>query len=158
MPRARTALAVALLLAVPLVGCANPQQEYCSALADEQKNLESLSAGAGDPGTGDLARTIDVFERLRAKAPEDMVDEWDTYVMALQSLERALADAGADESMFTNGVRPEGMSERDYAAISSAAVELRSTRVVEAAAGIQNQARDVCKIDLAALQPDASGD
>jgi hypothetical protein len=139
---------VVLLLVLPLAGCESQQEKYCSALADEQKNLESLSAGAGDPGSGDLARTIDVFERLRAEAPDDMVDEWDTYVTALQALEKALVDAGADESMFTDGERPKGMSKDDYAAISSAAVELRSTRVVEAAAGIENQASDVCKIDL----------
>jgi hypothetical protein len=148
--RARTSAAglVALLLVLPLAGCASEQEKYCSALADEQKNLESLSAGADDPGSGDLSRTIDVFERLRAEAPDDVVDEWDTYVTALQALEKALDDAGADETMFTDGERPEGMSKDDYEAISSAAVELRSTRVVEAAAGIENQANDVCKIDL----------
>jgi hypothetical protein len=143
------AVAAALLLVVlPLAGCASRQEKYCSALQDEQKNLESLSAGAGDPGSGDLSRTIDVFERLRGEAPDDMVDEWDTYVTALQALEKALADAGADESMFTDGERPKGMSKADYDSISSAALELRSTRVVEAAAGIENQASDVCKIDL----------
>ena len=50
--------------------------------------------------------------------------------------------------MFTDGERPEGMSKDDYESISSAALELRSTRVVEAAAGIENQASDVCNIDL----------
>ncbi len=150
MLRARTRAAglVVLLLVLPLAGCASEKEEYCSALQDEQKNLERLSAGSDDPGSGDLARTIDVFERLRAEAPDDMVDEWDTYVTALQALEKALDDAGADESMFSDGERPEGMSKDDYASISSAAVELRSTRVVQAAAGIENQARDVCKIDL----------
>lgn len=138
----------ALLLVLPVAGCASEQETYCSALADEQKNLERISAGSDDPASGDLARTIDVFERLRAEAPDDMADEWDTYVLALQALEKALDDAGADESMFTDGERPEGMSKDDYASISSAAVELRSTRVVQAAAGIENQARDVCKIDL----------
>jgi hypothetical protein len=147
--RARTrAAGLVVLLVLPLAGCAGQQEEYCSALQDEQKNLERLSAGSDDPGSGDLARTIDVFERLRAEAPDDMVDEWDTYVTALQALEKALDDAGADESMFSDGERPEGMSKDDYASISSAAVELRSTRVVQAAAGIENQARDVCKIDL----------
>lgn len=137
-----------LLLVLPVAGCASEQEQYCSALAEEQKNLERLSAGSDDPGSGDLARTIEVFERLRAEAPDDMVDEWDTYVTALQALQQALDDAGADESMFTDGERPEGMSKDDYASISSAAVELRSTRVVQAAAGIENQARDVCKVDL----------
>jgi hypothetical protein len=150
VPRARAgALGAALLLLVlPLSGCSSQQETYCSTLEDEQKTLESLSAGAGDPGTGDLSKTIDVFERLRADAPDDVLDEWDTYVTALQVLEKALHDAGADESMFTDGERPDGMSKADYERISSAAVELRSTRVVEAAAGIEQHALDVCKVDL----------
>jgi hypothetical protein len=131
-------------------GCSgDPQEEYCSALADQQQTLQRLSADAGDPGRGDLARFIDVFVTLRDAAPDDMVDEWDTYVTAWQALESALDDAGADESMFTDGKRPEGMSRRDYRRISAAAADLRSTRVVAAGAGIEQQALDVCKIDLA---------
>ena len=146
----RLGAGLAVLLLVPLVGCAGEQETYCDAVAEEKQTLEDLSAGADDPEAGTLSETIAVFERLQQDAPDDMVDEWDTYVTALQALEKALDDAGADESMFTDGERPEGMSKDDYASISSAAVELRSTRVVQAAAGIENQARDVCKIDLSA--------
>ncbi|MGN6576836.1 MAG: hypothetical protein ACTHKG_14240 [Nocardioides sp.] len=131
-------------------GCSSdPQEQYCATLSDQQQTLRQLSAGADDPGRGDLARFIDVFETLRDAAPDDVVDEWDTYVTAWQALESALADAGADESMFTDGQRPEGMSRRDYRRISAAAADLRSTRVVAAGAGIEQQALDVCKIDLA---------
>ena len=140
-------LAGAVVLA--LSGCSSdPQQEYCSTLADQQQTLQQLSAGADDPGRGDLARFIDVFETLRDAAPDDMVDEWDTYVTAWQALESALKRAGADESMFTDGKRPDGMSRHDYRRISAAAADLRSTRVVAAGAGIEQQALDVCKIDL----------
>ncbi|MGZ8737978.1 MAG: hypothetical protein ACXWW7_12500 [Nocardioides sp.] len=136
------------LLLVPLVGCAGEQESYCDAMAQEKQTLEDLSAGADDPEAGTLSETIAVFERLQEDAPDDMVDEWDTYVTALRALETALADAGADESMFTDGEKPEGMRDEDYDSISAAAVELRSTRVVEAAAGIEQHALDVCKISL----------
>ncbi len=136
------------LLLVPLVGCAGQQETYCEAVAEEKQTLEDLSAGADDPGKGTLTETIAVFERLQQEAPDDMVDEWDTYVTALQALETALEDAGADESMFTDGEQPEGMSDEDYESISAAALDLRSTRVVEAAAGIEQHALDVCKISL----------
>ncbi|MGZ5417414.1 MAG: hypothetical protein ACXWDI_09560 [Nocardioides sp.] len=136
------------LLLVPLVGCAGEQESYCDAVAQEKQTLEDLSAGADDPEAGTLSETIAVFERLQEDAPDDMVDEWDTYVTALRALETALADAGADESMFTDGEKPEGMRDEDYDSISAAAVELRSTRVVEAAAGIEQHALDVCKISL----------
>jgi hypothetical protein len=144
----RLGAGLAVLLLVPLVGCAGEQETYCDAVAEEKQTLEDLSAGADDPETGTLSETVAVFERLQEDAPDDMVDEWDTYVTALQALETALADAGADESMFTDGEKPEGMSDEDYDSISAAAVELRSTRVVEAAAGIEQHALDVCKISL----------
>jgi hypothetical protein len=50
--------------------------------------------------------------------------------------------------MFADGKRPAGMSRQDYRRISQAAADLRSTRVVAAGAGIEQQALDVCKIDL----------
>ena len=139
---------LAALLLVPLAGCAGEQETYCSTVEEEQRTLAELSEGADDPAAGTLARTIDVFGRLQADAPEDMVDEWDTYVTAWRALETALRDAGADEAMFTDGEKPAGMSEEDYSSISAAAADLRSTRVVEAAAGIEQHALDVCKIDL----------
>lgn len=138
----------ALALVAPLTGCTSQQESYCGTLEDEKQTLADLSASSGDPEAGTLSKTIDVFERLRAEAPDDVVDEWDTYVTALQALESALADAGADESMFTDGERPSGMSEADYESISAAAVELRSTRVVEAAAGLEQHALDVCQVEL----------
>ncbi len=155
----RTRLVGGLLagtVVLALGGCSGSRQEaYCATLADQKDTLQRLSAGAGDPGTGDLARFIDVFETLRGAAPDDVVDEWDTYLTAWQALESALQEAGADESMFTDGSRPEGMSRRDYRRISAAAADLRSTRVVAAGAGIEQQALDVCKIDLngAGLSP-----
>jgi hypothetical protein len=144
----RLGAGLAALLLVPFAGCAGEKETYCDAVAEEKQTLEDLSAGADDPEAGALSKTIDVFERLQENAPDDLVDEWDTYVTALQALETALEDAGADESMFTDGEKPEGMSDEDYDSISAAAVELRSTRVVEAAAGIEKQALDVCKISL----------
>lgn len=145
----RRAWAAGLLVLAPaLVGCSSPQESYCAALEDKQQTLADLAETSSDPGSGALAKTIDVFEGLREEAPEDVQDEWDTFIAAWQTLETALADAGADESMFTDGSRPDGMSEDDYQTISGAAAELRSTRVVEAAAGIEQHALDVCKLDL----------
>jgi hypothetical protein len=143
-------LALGTLLALAAAaGCSGSAQEgYCEALGDAQPALQRLSAGAGDPGTGDLARAVDVFESLRRTAPDDLADEWDTYISAWQALESALRSAGADESMFTDGTRPDSMSSSDYRKISAAAADLRSTRVVVAGAGIERQALDVCGIDL----------
>ena len=146
-PRARI-VTVALALLVGTTGCADQQEKYCAALQDEKQTLARLSARAGDPSSGAIAETIDVFQRLRGQAPHDIVDEWDTFITAWQALESALKDGGADESMFRDGKKPPGMSQEKYATISAAAADLRSTRVVSAAAGIQRQAADVCQVDL----------
>lgn len=150
--RLRAALTAVLLLPVLLAGCASQQEQYCEALAEEKQTLDELGEG-GFEETGTIARTTDVFERLSAEAPDDLRDEWDTLTGAWRGLERALAASGADESMFENGERPEGMSAEDYDRVSQAAVQLRSTRVVEATSGIEQQAQDVCGVDLTGSGP-----
>jgi hypothetical protein len=150
--RARSTLAAVLLLPLLLAGCSSQQEQYCAALEEEQQTLTELGEG-GFEESGTVARTTDVFERLAQEAPEDLRDEWDALTGAWRGLEQALEDAGADESMFEAGERPEGMSAEDYDRISQAAVQLRSTRVVEAATGIEQHAQDVCEVDLTGSGP-----
>lgn len=151
--RAAAVAVVAALVAVGVAGCSDPQEKYCSTLADEKQTLADLSGGAGAPKDGVVTRTVQVFQQLRDAAPDDVADEWDTYLNAWTALRTALDDAGAQESAFRDGKRPPGMSQADYDAISEAAADLRSTRVVEAASGIEQHARDVCKIDLGGSTP-----
>ena len=150
--RARLTLVAVLLVPLLATGCASQQEQYCSALEEEQQTLAELGEG-GFEESGTVARTTDVFQRLAEEAPEDLRDEWDTLTGAWQGLERALEAAGADESMFENGERPEGMNAEDYDRISQAAVQLRSTRVVEAASGVEQHAQDVCGVDLTGSGP-----
>jgi hypothetical protein len=138
-----------VILAVALAGCAtDPQEAYCDTLESEQQALSDLSAGSTEPRDGLVAETISIFERLRDEAPADVQDEWDVYLTAWRGLQTALDEGGADETLFADGERPEGMSQEDYRAISQAAAELRSAEVVDAAAGIEQHALDVCSIDL----------
>jgi hypothetical protein len=151
-PRAGTTLAAVLLLPLLAGGCSSEQEQYCAALEEEKQTLEEIGNG-GIEESGSVSRTTDVFERLAEEAPEDLRDELDTLAGAWQGLERALEAADADESMFEAGERPEGMSAEDYDRISQAAVQLRSTRVVEAATGIEQHAQDVCEVDLTGSGP-----
>jgi len=148
----RSTLTAVLLLPLLLAGCSSQQEQYCAALEEEQQTLAELGAG-GLEESGTVARTTDVFERLAEESPDDLRDEWDALTGAWRGLEQALQDAGADESMFEAGERPEGMSAEDYDRISQAAVQLRSTRVVKAATGIEQHAQDVCEVDLTGSGP-----
>ena len=150
--RSRRALAAVLLLPVLAAGCASQQEQYCSALEEEKQTLAELGEGGFDE-TGTVSATTDVFQRLADEAPDDLRDEWDALTGAWRGLERALEAAGADETMFEDGERPDGMSAEDYDRISQAAVQLRSTRVVEAASGIEQHGQDVCGVDLTGSDP-----
>ena len=150
--RFTSSLAAVLLVPLLAAGCSSQQEQYCSALEEEKQTLQELG-DAGFEESGTVARTTDVFERLAEEAPEDLRDEWDALTGAWRGLERALAAADADESMFEAGERPEGMSAEDYDRISQAAVQLRSTQVVEAASGIEQHAQDVCGVDLTGSGP-----
>lgn len=143
----RAPLPLALLLAASLVGCSDPTDDYCGALADEQPTLERLSRSAEDAAGGALSDSIAVFERLREAAPDDVRDEWTTFVIAWQELESALERAGLDAGAF-GGEPPEGVAEAELDAVRDAAGKLRSQPVVDAAAGIEQHASDVCGVSL----------
>lgn len=153
VPRHLRHTVVAVLL-LPLLasGCASQQERYCAALEEETPTLRELGDG-GLEESGTVASTAEVFGRLSEEAPDDLRDEWDTMTTTWQGLRRALEAAGADERMFEDGERPQGMSAQDYDRISQAAVRLRSTRVVQAASGIEQHARNVCEVDLTGSGP-----
>jgi len=148
MRRAVLPLAVALATTLVAAGCSEPGDDYCATLGDEKATLDRLSQRADDPGSGALSESIDVFERLRDASPEDIRDEWTTYVIAWQGLEAALERAGVDAGVFEDGTQPEGVGDAEYDAVRDAADKMRSRPVVDAAVGIEQHASDVCGVDL----------
>ena len=150
--RRRTALVVAgLLLTAGLTGCSNGTESYCSTLKDDQKRLDSLATQAakpGEQGVRALGDTVGVLSDLRDAAPEDISDEWNTLVGALQGLVDAVQATGHPLGDFAGGTRPEGVTTGQYDAVKQAASELQSTRVQQAGKSIEQHAQDVCKVDL----------
>jgi hypothetical protein len=140
-----------LLVATTLTSCSGGDSSYCSSLKDDQKQIARLSGDSAKPGRAGaraLGATVEVLSGLADKAPEDVADEWDTLVAALRDLSRAIADSGASPSDFAGGKRPDGVTTGEYAAVRQAGEELRSLRVRQAAASIEQHAQDVCKVDL----------
>jgi hypothetical protein len=147
--RAVGALTAAVATATTVGGCSgSDRDDYCAALTDEKATLERLSQRADDPASGALSDSIDVFERLRDASPEDIRDEWTTYVISWQALESALERAGVDAGVFTDDERPEGVGDAELDAVRDAAAKMRSQPVVDAASGIEQHATDVCGVDL----------
>jgi hypothetical protein len=143
---------VGVALVLLLAGCQSQQEAYCSAVREERDTIVELTREADRGRDGVVEDSIAVFERLRDQAPDDLVDEWDTYLRAWRGLESALDRAGVSESQFRKGEQPEGVGDEQYAAVRAAAEQLRSPRVVDAASGIEQQAQDVCKVDLSGSQ------
>jgi hypothetical protein len=143
MTRVRTrVLALVAVLALP-TGCGgNSENDYCAALKADQTIF-------ADDGTGlALITNLPKLEQLAAKAPDDLGDEWQTFTAALEALRDTVKAAGLKPSDFVNGEPPAGTTASVRTSIAQAANELSNEDVVTAASGIEQQAKDVCKLQL----------
>ncbi|WP_027862197.1 hypothetical protein [Marmoricola sp. URHB0036] len=137
-------LAVAVLL--PLAGCGgNEYDAYCGDLKRHQKEMSEMIDSASSSA---LLSNLSMMHDLADKAPKDLADEWQTFVGALDHLERALKDAGVKPSEFQDGKPPAGLSAADRQAIVDAADAITTDEVAQAANGIEQEGRDVCKVNL----------
>ena len=85
---------------------------------------------------------------LAEKSPRDLTDEWQVFLRALDDLDQAIKDAGVKPSDFEDGKPPAGLSAAETKAITDAASRIRTDDVVQASSGIEQQGRDVCKVNL----------
>ena len=134
---------------VHLSGCASATDSYCATLEDERQVLTGLAATSDQPGADLFENTLAVFETLRGEAPGDVRDEWDTFLFAWQDVADAFSVTRVRPGDYAPGTTPPGLNREAARRIENAAAELRSVRVVEAGRGIEQHARDVCKVDLA---------
>lgn len=137
---------LALLLAAPLLaGCASDQEKYCDAVKEHQTELSEI-AGQGGPAA--LLDALDIYRDLQDQAPRDITDEWKQVVTSIAALQAALDDAGVDAATYDPKEPPEGVTEEQQQAIADAATEVGSLETQRALAGVEQQARDVCKTPL----------
>jgi hypothetical protein len=144
--RGVAALAVAVLL--PLAGCGEDAgASYCSDLERSRKKLAEMvesESGTAAPLLGNRP----LLRELADAAPSDVADEWQTFLGALDGLADTLREADVKPSQFEDGKPPAGLDAADRKAIADAADELGSDDVVAAVSGIEQQARDVCKVNF----------
>lgn len=142
-------VALALIVALALSGVGTGAflifgsgPDYCERLAAAQ-NLFA------DDGTGrQLVADLPTYRELAAAAPSDLRDEWQILVSAIASLRDAIAEAGIRPEDYIGSEPPQDLPEQDRVAIQAAASALASPDVVVAAGSIDQQARDVCKLQL----------
>jgi hypothetical protein len=138
------ALAVALL--APLAGCGgNSIDDYCNDLSAHRKQFAEMVESTSPTA---LLSHLSMLHDLADKAPEDLADEWQTFIGALEGLDRALDRAGVKPSAFVGGKPPAGLSASDRQQVADAAAQIETDDVVAAVSGIEQQGRDVCKVNL----------
>lgn len=123
----------------------DPFADYCSEV--EARRAE-IGAALGEGEQTGLIQALPAFESLAAKAPEDIRDEWSIVVTRITALRTALADADILPADYDATAPPAGLDPADAAAIKAAAVGLGAEEMMLALAGVQQQARDVCKTPL----------
>jgi hypothetical protein len=134
----------ALLLLLPQA-CGDKEKGYCAAMSADQKLFAEMQ---DDPtGLGLLAHRSTLHD-LGDRAPDDLRDEWQTFLGALDAFAKTLDQAGVQPGAFVDGRPPADLSAAERTRIAHAASELAAPDVVEAADGIEQQAKDVCKLQL----------
>ncbi len=137
--------AVLAVLLLGLAGCGDPIEDYCSQVREDRKEFaEMLESESSSALLGNLPMLHDLAER----SPDDLSDDWQTYLRAVEGLDNAIKDAGVKPSDFNGGKAPAGLSKADQQAIAEAAGQITTEDVITAATNIEQQARDVCKVNL----------
>ncbi|MCW2755377.1 MAG: hypothetical protein JWQ32_2788 [Marmoricola sp.] len=136
-------LVVPAVLALVLTGCGqSATAHYCSALQAHQGIF-------ADDGTGlVLITNLPELKVLASDAPDDVRADWQTFIGALQSLHDTIAAAHLRPRDFVNGRAPAGTPAGTEASIAAAANELSAPDVVNAANGIEQEAKDVCQFQI----------
>lgn len=146
--------ALAVLLALVTGGCGNPVHlvtgddqitNYCSALRHDRKDFAAILAENSPTA---LMKNVPMMQALAATAPDDIADDWQVFITAIEGLRDALRGAGVTPDAYAGGRAPKGLSAADRRSIADAADAVSAQSTVDAAGAIEQQARDVCKVNL----------
>jgi hypothetical protein len=146
--RRRTAATTALVAVLAIAGTscgADPEKAYCQALQADQ---EMFAAMQDDSSGLALLQHRAALHQLADRAPDDLTDEWQTFLGAVDAFAQTLDEVGVKPDDFVDGQPPAGLDQEKRTRIANAASELAAEDVVAAANGIEQQARDVCKLQL----------
>jgi hypothetical protein len=143
--RRLAAAVLTVVLVASLGACADQEEKYCDALRNDRTRIDEIINSTRSDA---LLAGLPLFRDLADEAPDDLTDEWQTFVNALEGLRQALDDAGVKASEFRDGKIPSSVTGDDRQSIVAAADTLGSDAVVSAVSGIEAQGRDVCKVNL----------
>ena len=143
MRRLTAVLVLVLVLAAGLSACGG--QDYCGAVEEHQAEITDVTS-SGSPAA--LLEALPIFRDLAEQAPDDIRDDWSTFLDPLGELDDALRDAGVDPASYAEEDLPAELSDVERTRIEAAGATLADAAVVRAFDSVQQQAKDVCHTPL----------
>ena len=122
-----------------------PGEQYCGVVKEHRKELNDLVEADTQFG---LITHLPMLQELADAAPRDLTDEWQVFLSAVKQLADAVDATGHPVGDFADGKVPDALTEEERSAITAAADRLSSPATTAATQGIDQQARDVCKVNL----------
>ena len=142
-------LAAISVAAVLSAGCSDdPTGGYCESVEEHQVELSDIAAAGATSEPGAIFDALEPYRELRDDAPRDLADEWKQVIDRLEVLEAALDEAGVDPSTYDPETTLETLPAEQRRAIEGAARDLGDDATVQAMAGLEQQALDVCRMPL----------
>jgi len=148
------ALAGTALLAGSLTACGGSGgdggsgSDYCKDLKSASKTFGSLNSG----DTSKLDSAFATFHKLAGEAPSSIKADWKTLDSAINTIQKALADAGlkfSDLDKIQAGQVPPGFDATKLAGLASKFTKLNTPEFTKASKAITAHAKKTCKVTLA---------
>ncbi|KQV76712.1 hypothetical protein ASC61_17845 [Aeromicrobium sp. Root344] len=152
------AIASAVLLASTLAACSGGDgdggsgsggsgSDYCKDLKKAQGSFGNLSSG----DLGDLDAAFKTFHKLADEAPGDIDADWKKLDTAIDTVEKAMKDAGlkfSDLAEIQQGKIPENVDPSKLQGLAAEMTKLGSSDFAQASKSIEAHAKKTCKVDL----------
>jgi outer membrane murein-binding lipoprotein Lpp len=148
--RLPTLIAAMTLGATVLTGCGGGTDAYCDTLESASEEIAALDQGDFDG----FEEVVESTRELADTAPDEVAEEWNVLVGALDGFVEALSDAGielSDLAAIQGGSIPEGVDQEKLTEAFAKIQELNGEDVSDANDKIEAHAKSECGIDLEGL-------
>jgi hypothetical protein len=125
----------------------NSTEAYCERLTSVKDAFTSFEEG----NPTQYSDAIDRLRDLGGQAPEEISDDWQTMVGAMDGLEAAVEDAGLsfdDLATLGEGPLPEGVTAEDIAKLQTDLEAFDSSEIDKAGDDIAAHAKSECGVDI----------
>lgn len=143
-----SAAAALVVSGVTACGDPSPQEQrdaYCAQLEEDSPTLTRI---VDEKGAAAFVEALPTLQGLADEAPEDIRDDWQVFLNALEGLEKALDETGVDPTDVAGNKLPADLSEEERRRVRAAANVLTTPEVTSAAAGLEQHALDVCEVPI----------